>query len=306
MAAAMASPDAEEATPLAGQFTTRTTSLVPDARRIQLDDNLRPFLEVESSAGPLRLGLYEWSDAEELLPILAHEETARLLDSRPVTPTPPSTSSSCPQSLASTTAGKSASSLSVPMRRSQEIDASRFLFRHLLPKQEKYLWLDREDLWNNPDHDGIFKDQWPMAAIRDESGTLRGVLVFRRSSFADKSFSDRELARRLAVENKARPAGDEGIVWTFGYYLHPDLRGQNIMTQLVQALISYASGRINARHFRVHTRWDNLASRRVLEKVGFTCSGQPVRVKVGFETKSEPYLVYCLDLTGGNQAARDQ
>ncbi|PID66651.1 MAG: RimJ/RimL family protein N-acetyltransferase [Gammaproteobacteria bacterium] len=58
-----------------------------------------------------------------------------------------------------------------------------------------------------------------------------------------------------------------------GYWLRQDYRGKGIVTQSVSALIDYAFNRLDMQVVQISAAVDNLPSRRVCERLGFTLQG---------------------------------
>ncbi|MEF0942528.1 GNAT family N-acetyltransferase [Rhizobium sp. BR 362] len=82
---------------------------------------------------------------------------------------------------------------------------------------------------------------------------------------------------RWAVEANGRPIGFGGVTVSkefeglnLSYHLHPDNWGQGYATELVTEILSFAFSNLYAARVIGLVRSANVASRRVLEKSGFT------------------------------------
>ncbi|GAA5891323.1 hypothetical protein JCM5296_006899 [Sporobolomyces johnsonii] len=94
-----------------------------------------------------------------------------------------------------------------------------------------------------------------------------GEIAVQRWQF--REVDDLEERETLVSENEAKEAGDETIVWSFGYYLHPSYHAQSIASSALHAVLnSYLVPFLGARHIRATAFADNLASLRVQEKQG--------------------------------------
>lgn len=65
----------------------------------------------------------------------------------------------------------------------------------------------------------------------------------------------------------------DGVV-EIAYGISPGYEGRGYATEAAQALVDYAASRDDVKLIRAHTLPDAQASRRVLEKCGFTCVGE--------------------------------
>lgn len=62
----------------------------------------------------------------------------------------------------------------------------------------------------------------------------------------------------------------KGSIWDFGFWTHPKFYGQGYMTEAVEALMNFGFRELDITEFEAaHATW-NIASRRVLEKAGFS------------------------------------
>lgn len=88
------------------------------------------------------------------------------------------------------------------------------------------------------------------------------------------------------IKGRCKPYGGKGFVWAIcldgkvcgtvavtgselGYMLHPDFAGRGIMTQAARAALTHARRTRDVPCFHASVWHDNLASKRVLEKLGF-------------------------------------
>ncbi|GAA5860104.1 hypothetical protein JCM1840_001887 [Sporobolomyces johnsonii] len=108
----------------------------------------------------------------------------------------------------------------------------------------------------------------PFASLRrEDTGEWIGEIAVQRWQF--REVDDPDERERLVSENEAKEAGDETIVWSFGYYLHPSYHAQSIASSALHAVLnSYLIPFLGARHIRATAFADNLASLRVQEKQG--------------------------------------
>ena len=92
---------------------------------------------------------------------------------------------------------------------------------------------------------------------------------------------DRRAAPNWALVNEGKVMGVVSLVFeenqqiaVLGYGIHSDLRGRGLTLEAVSAVIDLAFEHHGSlQRIRAHTDPENLASRRVLEKLGFTHEG---------------------------------
>ncbi|ORY92601.1 hypothetical protein BCR35DRAFT_327723 [Leucosporidium creatinivorum] len=80
-----------------------------------------------------------------------------------------------------------------------------------------------------------------------------------------------EVRERLCEENVGRKVGEEGVVWSFGFFLHPPHHGLQIPTHALRSLLTtwyLPPHLLNCKHIRSAAFVNNPASRRVQEKCG--------------------------------------
>ncbi|KAG6916193.1 hypothetical protein DXG01_008075 [Tephrocybe rancida] len=116
----------------------------------------------------------------------------------------------------------------------------------------------------------------PVRIIREvkEDGTdiYLGFLGIYRSE--RKEILD--VGKRAAVlaDDARKKAGDPTILWDIADYVVPDRHGQGIMSAAISTLIqSWAIPRLNAHKMQASVLEGNVASIKVLEKVGFKLRG---------------------------------
>ncbi|TBU34788.1 acyl-CoA N-acyltransferase [Dichomitus squalens] len=124
-----------------------------------------------------------------------------------------------------------------------------------------------------PDEPPVLLEEPPVRTIReireDGSELFLGDILFVRERYPD--IDDKEVKKTLAQPNADRTLGDPEIVWCIGDYLASSHHGKGIMTAAIRTFIrDWAVPRMGARRIRVETFADNIGSRRVFEKLGFT------------------------------------
>ncbi|GAA6049595.1 hypothetical protein JCM3770_005026 [Rhodotorula araucariae] len=117
---------------------------------------------------------------------------------------------------------------------------------------------------------GWVVDGLPLCAIRRaDSGEWVGDFGVDRWLFED--LPEGVERDRAIEENRAKQAGDESVLWTFGFYLNPEYHGQGIMTRVLRSVLaSYLFPYLNAGEVRGAAFASNLGSVRTQEKCGFT------------------------------------
>lgn len=110
----------------------------------------------------------------------------------------------------------------------------------------------------------------------------------------------RQLTRAIVIDEKA--AGSIGVFVKddvyeksaeLGYWLAEPYWGQGVMTEAVRQLCREAFGRFDVLRIFAEPFADNLGSRRVLEKAGFTCEGT-MRNGVFKNGRVHSYCMYAL------------
>ena len=97
---------------------------------------------------------------------------------------------------------------------------------------------------------------------------------------------------RMTLRQTVRPC-----VWSIGYWVHPEHSGQGYATEAGQLLIAFGFQQLSVDRIEVsHADW-NVASQRVIEKLGFqfmrdnprgqTKHGQPVAVREYKQDRSD-------------------
>ncbi|KAI1788791.1 acyl-CoA N-acyltransferase [Ganoderma leucocontextum] len=124
-----------------------------------------------------------------------------------------------------------------------------------------------------PDEPPILLEHPPVRIIReireDGSDLFLGDIMFVRERYPD--MDDKELKETLLQRNAGRTLGDSEIVWCIGDFLASSHHGKGIMTAAIRTFIrDWAVPRMGVRKIRVETFSDNIGSRRVFEKLGFT------------------------------------
>lgn len=111
---------------------------------------------------------------------------------------------------------------------------------------------------------------------------------------------ERQLTRAIIIEGKA--AGSIGVfrkddvyekTAELGYWLARAHWGRGVMTEAVRQLCREAFGRFDILRIFAEPFADNLGSRRVLEKAGFTCEGT-MRNGVFKNGRVHSYCMYAL------------
>lgn len=69
------------------------------------------------------------------------------------------------------------------------------------------------------------------------------------------------------------PPDHEGVV-ELGYGIDETHRNRGYATEVVKAIVEFAAGKPGVRTVRAHTKLDNVASQRVLDKCGFVMLGK--------------------------------
>jgi len=85
----------------------------------------------------------------------------------------------------------------------------------------------------------------------------------------------------IADHESDRLLGDVGLYapernadrWTIGYTLHPDARGHGYAAEAVAAVLDDTHRRLGATHVHASTLTDNVASLRVMHRLGFVATG---------------------------------
>lgn len=110
----------------------------------------------------------------------------------------------------------------------------------------------------------------------------------------------RQLTRAIVIDGKA--AGSIGVFVKddvyeksaeLGYWLAEEHWGKGVMTEAVRRLCREAFGRFDILRIFAEPFADNLGSRRVLEKAGFTCEGT-MRNGVYKNGRVHSYCIYAL------------
>ena len=110
----------------------------------------------------------------------------------------------------------------------------------------------------------------------------------------------RQLTRAIVIDGKA--AGSIGVFVKddvyeksaeLGYWLAEEHWGKGVMTEAVRQLCREAFGRFDVLRIFAEPFADNLGSRRVLEKAGFTCEGT-MRNGVYKNGRVHSYCMYAL------------
>ncbi len=83
--------------------------------------------------------------------------------------------------------------------------------------------------------------------------------------------ADRRLAGAITLSNVRRGVAEAG---TLGYWIGQSFAGQGLATAAVKAMVGYAFGELSLHRVEAACVPANAASRRVLEKAGFTLEGQ--------------------------------
>jgi len=117
---------------------------------------------------------------------------------------------------------------------------------------------------------------WTVEQARDADDHYDGARRARGNLRAWREGKQLSLAIRRRSDGEAvgwvelRPSGDEGDV---SYMVALDMRGQGLVPQALQALLTWGSTQIGLRHVNLACHTENIASRRVAEKCGFVLLG---------------------------------
>ena len=113
------------------------------------------------------------------------------------------------------------------------------------------------------------RDGFPYPYTLQDAGRWLGIVVDLHDP-----------PRFFAIEVDGELAGSIGISLKddiyrlnaeIGYYIARKHAGKGIMTQVIRETVNYAFGQFDIIRIYAEPYADNLASRRVLEKAGFTC-----------------------------------
>ncbi|KAG6861262.1 hypothetical protein C0995_002070 [Termitomyces sp. Mi166 len=116
----------------------------------------------------------------------------------------------------------------------------------------------------------------PVRIIRevneDGSDTFLGYLGIYRSE--RKEILDEKERASVLAEDAWKGADDSSIVWVIADWVVPERHSQGIMTAAMSALMkSWVIPRLDARRIQASVLEGNIASIKVLEKVGFKLRG---------------------------------
>lgn len=121
-----------------------------------------------------------------------------------------------------------------------------------------------EPLWPEDDLTrAAFKRRLAIYGREMEAGNAWPFFIF-----AD---SDQALVGAITLSNVRRGVAETG---TLGYWIGRPFAGRGHGTEAVRAMIGYAFDDLNLHRVEAACVPDNLASRRVLEKAGFSLEGQ--------------------------------
>jgi RimJ/RimL family protein N-acetyltransferase len=132
-----------------------------------------------------------------------------------------------------------------------------------------------------------------LGGVRSENESweqLRsGLAHWERNGFGPWVFSDRETGERVggAALRRVSIEGNEEV--EVGYRVVAEWWGRGIATEMATALVGVARERLGLRDVVAFTLPDNLASRRVMEKAGFTYE-RPI------EWAALPHVLYRVQL----------
>ncbi|GAA5958916.1 hypothetical protein JCM8115_000688 [Rhodotorula mucilaginosa] len=122
------------------------------------------------------------------------------------------------------------------------------------------------------------KRRWPIPAPkihslrRADNGAWAGDFGVTRWQF--DNVVDAEEKQRLIDENEAKEVLDPTVIWTYGFYLHPELHGKGLMSQVLESMLStYFDDYLGANEVRGAAYASNPASLKTQERCGFVRFG---------------------------------
>lgn len=122
------------------------------------------------------------------------------------------------------------------------------------------------------------RKRWPIPAPkihslrRADNGAWAGDFGVTRWQF--DNVVDPEEKQRLIDENEAKEVFDPTITWTYGFYLHPELHGKGLMSQVLESMLStYFDDYLGANEVRGAAYASNPASLKTQERCGFVRFG---------------------------------
>jgi RimJ/RimL family protein N-acetyltransferase len=158
-------------------------------------------------------------------------------------------------------------------------------------------WIDLSRRYAAFDNPACLAFSWPLAEPFTEAHVAER---FRREEATRLRGTDVSLA---VVD-----AADPRIVWggsslyevdlsqaraAVGYWLSPEARGRGIAARTVRLVAGWAFDRLAVRRLELTCAPDNVASRRVAERCGFTCEGV-LRAHVTFQGRRRDTVMYSL------------
>ncbi len=114
----------------------------------------------------------------------------------------------------------------------------------------------------------------PWAAGQTEAGTLEFIQASRRQFAANQGFQAAIIAGREIVGT----IGFHRVDWehrstSIGYWIAQDAQGRGIVTRSARALVDHAIGVWGMNRVELRAGVENLPSRRVAERLGFSYEG---------------------------------
>ncbi|GAA5981659.1 hypothetical protein JCM10908_004554 [Rhodotorula pacifica] len=120
---------------------------------------------------------------------------------------------------------------------------------------------------------GPVAGRWPIPAPRTHSlrradtGEWAGDFGVNRWKFED--VVDEKERKRLIDENEAKEVFDPTVIWSYGFYLHPDLHGKGLMSLVLQSMLTtYFDDYLGANEVRGAAFASNPASLKTQERCG--------------------------------------
>jgi RimJ/RimL family protein N-acetyltransferase len=143
------------------------------------------------------------------------------------------------------------------------LETERLVLRRSLPEDAEAIAAYRSDPavhatqgWSRTDADHV------RAEIQEMLTRLPGADGWVQFSVVERD------GGRLVGDVGLCPADDEPGVMKLGYTVAPAAQGRGYATEATRALADYAIGMLGAEVLRAYADADNVASRRVMEKVG--------------------------------------
>jgi RimJ/RimL family protein N-acetyltransferase len=129
------------------------------------------------------------------------------------------------------------------------------------------------DLWTRPEVRRFLFDDRAISREEAADFVARSDEMFRKEGYGIWIFVEKGNRRPGGFAGLFR-AGEAEASLLFG--THPDLRGRGYASEAASAVLSYAFGTLGLRKVRADVDEPNLASIRVLEKLGMARTGRRI------------------------------